>query len=187
MIFVDTSVLIDLLRGKATPATQFLANLEADDVPYAIPLLCCQEVLQGARDQNEWRLLHENLSAQRLALPADPTALHWEAARIFFDCRKRGLHVRSGVDCLIAAQVMEAKATLLHDDKDFERIKKVRKGLRTERGIARRNALASLEQQKGGQLSDANATELSLAAKAWARKGQTTTSSSTPLRPAARR
>jgi hypothetical protein len=29
---------------------------------------------------------------------------------------------------------MAAKATLLHDDEDFERIQKVRKGLKTERG-----------------------------------------------------
>jgi predicted nucleic acid-binding protein len=134
MIFVDTSALIDLLRGKVTPAADFLARLEADDVPYAIPLLCCQEILQGARDEAEWRLLHENLSTQRLAVPAEPAALHWEAARIFFDCRRRGITVRSSVDCLIAAQAMEAKATLLHNDEDFERIKKVRKGLRTERG-----------------------------------------------------
>jgi predicted nucleic acid-binding protein len=134
MIFVDTSVLIDLLRGKSTPAADFLARLEADEVPYAIPLLCCQEVLQGARDDVEWRLLHENLSAQRLAAPADPAALHWEAARIFFDCGRRGLTVRSSVDCLIAAQAIAAKATLLHDDEDFERIRKARKGLRTERG-----------------------------------------------------
>jgi predicted nucleic acid-binding protein len=96
--------------------------------------LCCQEVLQGARDEDEWRVLHENLSAQRLAAPADPMALHWEAARIFFDCRRRGITVRSSVDCLIAAQAMAAKATLLHDDEDFERIQKVRKGLKTERG-----------------------------------------------------
>jgi len=38
------------------------------------------------------------------------------------------------VDCLITAHAIEAKATLLHNDEDFERIRKVRKGLRTERG-----------------------------------------------------
>jgi len=134
MILVDTSVLIDLLRGKTTPATDFLARLEADDVPYAIPLLCCQEVMQGARDEAEWRLLDANLSAQRLAVPSDLVALHREAARIFYDCRRRGITVRSGVDCLIAAQAIAAKATLLHDDEDFERMKKVRNGLKTERG-----------------------------------------------------
>jgi prevent-host-death family protein len=38
------------------------------------------------------------------------------------------------------------------------------------RQIARRNALDFLEQQKGGRLSDGKATELALAAQAWARK-----------------
>jgi predicted nucleic acid-binding protein len=38
------------------------------------------------------------------------------------------------VDCLIAAQAIEAGATLLHDDKDYERIKKVRPELKTEQG-----------------------------------------------------
>ncbi|HJX66984.1 MAG TPA: PIN domain-containing protein [Polyangia bacterium] len=134
MILVDTSVLIDFLRGKSTPAVERLARLEASDTPFAIPIVCCQEVMQGARDEREWRLLREHLSLQQLAVPMDPTALHWEAARIFFDCRRYGLTVRSSVDCLIAAHAIEAKATLLHNDEDFERIKKVRKGLRTERG-----------------------------------------------------
>jgi predicted nucleic acid-binding protein len=134
MIYVDTSVIIDLLRGTNTPAANLLATLDIDDVPYAIPLFCCQEVLQGARDEAEWRILNENLSSQRLAVPEDLTALHWEAARIFFDCRRRGITVRSSLDCLIAAQALADKATLLHDDEDFERIRKVRKGLKTERG-----------------------------------------------------
>jgi predicted nucleic acid-binding protein len=133
MIYVDTSVLIDFLRGKTTPAVEMLVRLEANDVPFAIPILCCQEVMQGARDENEWRLLREHLSLQRLAVPRDPAALHWEAARIFFDCRRHGLTVRSSVDCLIAAHAIEAEATLLHNDEDFESIKKLRKGLRTER------------------------------------------------------
>jgi len=134
MIFVDTSVLVDYLRGKSTPAVEMLASLDANGVPYSIPFLCCQEILQGARDEREWRLLRGNLSTQRLVLPAAPVTLHWEAARIFFDCRRRGLTVRSSVDCLIAAQAIESAATLLHDDEDYERIKKVRPGLRTERG-----------------------------------------------------
>lgn len=134
MILVDTSVLIDFLRGKDTAAVKLLARLEASDIPFAIPIVCCQEVMQGARDEKEWRLLHEHLSLQRLAVPADPVKLHWEAARIFFDCRRQGLTVRSSVDCLIAAQAIEAKATLLHNDEDFERIRSVRKRLRTERG-----------------------------------------------------
>ena len=137
MILVDTSVLIDFLRGKSTPAVEMLASLEARDTPFAIPIVCCQEVMQGARDEKEWQLLREHLSVQQIAVPVDPVALHWEAARIFFDCRRHGLTVRSSVDCLIAAHAIEAQATLLHNDEDFERIKRVRKALRTERGYPR--------------------------------------------------
>lgn len=126
MIVVDTSVLIDYLRGSTTPATERLGAMEADDVPFAIPMVCYQEILQGARDEKEWRTLDAYLSTQHLLVPAAPLALHREAARIFFDCRRRGLTVRSTVDCLIAAQALEAKATLLHDDNDFDRMSRVR-------------------------------------------------------------
>ncbi|SRR6266545_3042601 len=126
MIIVDTSVLIDFLRGATTSAAQRLAQLEADEVPFAIPLVCLQEVLQGARDEREWRLLHDYLASQRLLEAREPLALHVEAARIFFDCRRRGVTVRSTVHCVIAAEVLRNKGTLLHDDEDFERMVKVR-------------------------------------------------------------
>jgi hypothetical protein len=48
------------------------------------------------------------------------------ASRIFFDCRRKGVTVRSTIDCLIAALVLEGKATLPHDDDDVEQIRKVR-------------------------------------------------------------
>jgi prevent-host-death family protein len=37
------------------------------------------------------------------------------------------------------------------------------------RRIARRNAIAFLDEQKGGRLTDAQATEMALAAQGWAR------------------
>lgn len=126
MIFVDTSVLIGMLRGHRSSPIDRLAALEASDTPFAIPMLCCQEVMQGAADEREWRLLRANLSTQRLVIPADPVATHWEAARIFFECRRKGFTVRSSIDCLIAAIALEAEAELLHDDDDYERIAKVR-------------------------------------------------------------
>ncbi len=133
MVVVDTSVLIGALRGHHSAPISRLLEMETLGVPYAIPMLCCQEVLQGAANEREWRLLKANLSSQRLLVPTDPVATHWEAARIFFECRRRGFTVRSSVDCLIAALVLEADAELLHDDDDFERIAKVRplRSLRT--------------------------------------------------------
>jgi len=126
MIAVDTSVLIDFLRGDTTPWTERLAEIEADEVPYGIPLICYQEVLQGARDQREWKLLAEYLETQRLLVPQEPLSLHREAARIFFDGRRRGVTIRSTIDCLIAAQAFAEGATLLHNDDDFDRIATLR-------------------------------------------------------------
>ena len=58
---------------------------------------------------------------------------HIAAARIYFDCRRRGSTVRSSLDCYIAAIALERGDELLHDDEDFEAIKRVRP-LRTLRG-----------------------------------------------------
>ena len=54
-------------------------------------------------------------------------------ARVFFDCRRKGLTVRSSTDCLIAALALERGDVLLHDDADFDAIAKVRP-LRSIRG-----------------------------------------------------
>ena len=126
MIALDTSVLVDLFRGRATAATERLQELERTGTPFAVPAICCQELLQGAKDEREWKLLHSYLETQDLLLPSDPWSTHVEAARIFFDCRRRGVTIRSSVDCLIAQLVLEVDGTLLHDDEDFERMKSVR-------------------------------------------------------------
>ena len=126
MIFVDTSVLIDLFRGRDTPAVSLLERMETDGVPFAVPGFCCQELLQGAKDEREWRVLEEYLSSQRIGQPVDAWQAHLGASRIYFDLRRRGLTVRSSVDCWIAQVVLEADGTLLHADEDFETIGKVR-------------------------------------------------------------
>jgi len=126
VIVVDTSVLIDMFRGKDTAAVEHLVRLERESTPFHIPALCCQELLQGAKNEREWKLLLEYLSSQQVLLPADPWHTHVEAARIFFDCRRKGLTVRSAVDCFIAQLALENEAILLHDDEDFTRICRVR-------------------------------------------------------------
>ena len=126
MIVVDTSVIVDLLRGKATPAVARLRWLADHDVPFAIPDVCGMEILQGARDEREWKVLLQYLGTQIVLSPRDPWALHVEAARIFFDCRRLGVTPRSAGDCVIAALVLQEGGALLHDDRDFEAIARVR-------------------------------------------------------------
>lgn len=126
MIIVDTSVLIDFLKGRSTPEAGRLRQLEEDGTPFSLPALCCQEVLQGAKTVREWDLLAGYLEGQSILVPADPWATHLASARIFFDCRRRGLTIRSSIDCLIAQLVLEEGGVLLHSDQDFERISLVR-------------------------------------------------------------
>jgi predicted nucleic acid-binding protein len=78
-------------------------------------------------------VLDDYLSSQWLLAPDDPWLAHHAAARIYFDCRRRGLTVRSATDCLIAQLVIDNAGILLHEDADFERIREVRP-LRTLRG-----------------------------------------------------
>ncbi len=132
MIVVDSSVLVDFFRGRPTAAVKRLHQVEKDDIPFYLPVICCQELLQGAKDMREWKLLETYLGSQRMLAPGDPWTTHRGAARIFFDCRRKGITVRSSIDCLIAQLALEHDATLLHDDDDFERIRKVRR-LRTQR------------------------------------------------------
>lgn len=126
MIVVDTSVLIDFFRGRATAGGEQLRSLERDEIPFCVPAVCCQEILAGARNEPEWRLLLTYLETQDLLTPEDPWRTHREAARIMFDARRVGVSMRGSVDCFIAQLVMERDGTLLHDDGDFERIKSVR-------------------------------------------------------------
>ncbi len=132
MIVVDTSVLIDFLRGKSTKKALIFRRIEEKGIPFSIPLMCAQELLQGARDGKDYNSLRSYLITQDLLIPKDPVTTHFEAARIYFDCRRKGITPRSTIDCIIVQLVIENNGELLHSDKDFEEIAVVRKFLRVE-------------------------------------------------------
>ncbi|MFH1467063.1 MAG: PIN domain-containing protein [Pseudomonadota bacterium] len=125
MIVVDTSVLVALFRGGTDPAVERLCALERAGEPFAVPTVCCQELLQGARDEGEWRLLETYLGTQLQLAPRDHWVSHRAAARLYFDCRRQGITPRSTLDCLIAQLCIENHGVLLHNDGDFTRIAQV--------------------------------------------------------------
>ncbi len=126
MILVDTSVLIDLFAGRENRPTLRLRQLIRDSEPFYVAPPIIREVLQGARNETEWRRLRLYLTSQMRVDVADRLASEVAAARIYFDCRRRGLTVRSAADCLIAQIAIENSLVLLHNDRDFEAIRKVR-------------------------------------------------------------
>jgi len=126
MILVDTSALLPYLKGKETAASVFLQRTLDEDVEIALTPWIAQEVIQGARDETEWRTLRRYLSSQRMIHLADQLRSHLEAARIYYECRRRGLTVRSSVDCIVAQTALEHRVPLLHGDRDYEAIQQVR-------------------------------------------------------------
>jgi hypothetical protein len=127
VILVDTSVLVDFLTGETTPATRYLDRLVAEEAPFYLTSIVIQEVLQGARDEAEWRKLRAYLVSQLRVDPRQSFRTHLEAARIYFDCRRRGLTVRSTIDCLIAQIALEHDLAVLQADRDFDAIREVRR------------------------------------------------------------
>lgn len=113
MIVVDSSVLVSFFRGTQTTAALCLRQLEQNEVPYAVPAICCQEVLQGTRHEREWRLLRAYLETQVLLAPVDAVHAHIEAARIYFDCRRKGITVRSAANPLISLAIWLWRGTSL--------------------------------------------------------------------------
>jgi predicted nucleic acid-binding protein len=123
MILVDTSVWIEILRDRKRKARGTFLNFIADE-PYGLCRFTQLELLQGAKDEREWRLLDEYLADQTYLEVRENT---WrKAARIYFELRRKGLTVNSPVDCCIAQVAMDEKALLLHKDGDFEKIALIR-------------------------------------------------------------
>lgn len=130
MILVDTSVWVDFIRGRLTDAVARLRVALDRGMATGITSLIYQEILQGADSEKAFRDYCAFFSGQRFLHPRDPVASHEKAARLYFDCRRRGLTVRSSSDCLIAQVAIEHGAALLHDDRDFLHIAKIARGLK---------------------------------------------------------
>jgi predicted nucleic acid-binding protein len=123
MILVDTSVWIEIFKDRPGKARDHFRELVADEI-YGLCRFTQLELLQGAKDEREWRLLDEYLAEQYYLEVNEQT---WnKAARIYFDLRRKGITVTSPIDCCIAQIALDEKALLLHRDRNFELIAKVR-------------------------------------------------------------
>ena len=123
MILVDTSVWIEILRDKRGNIVQIFLDRIGDDI-CVLTRFTQLELLQGARNETEWKMLDKYLSTQFYLEATEET---WrEAARIYFELRRKGITLSSPVDCCIAQIAIESRILLLHRDEDFERIARIR-------------------------------------------------------------
>lgn len=125
MVLVDTSVFIDYFRGKNNECVKKFEYILDMNIPFGINSFIYQEVLQGARTEKDFNLLKEYLGSQRFYSLKDKKESYESAARMYFLCRKKGITVASTVDLLIVQTVIEHDLYLLHNDKDFDLIRRV--------------------------------------------------------------
>jgi predicted nucleic acid-binding protein len=123
VVLVDTSVWIDVFRDASGARRDLLrATIAEDQVLFT--RFTELELLQGCRDEKEWDLLSSYLVTQDYL---ELTPRGWtDAARIYFDLRRRGETVRSPVDCCIAQLALAHEILLLHRDEDFKKIARIR-------------------------------------------------------------
>ena len=123
MVLVDTSVWVDLFRDPDDQVRDALKRVTGDD-DTVLTRFNQLELLQGARDEHEWGVLADYLDHQDYLEAGADT---WRnAARIYFDLRRRGHTVRSPVDCCIAELARQHDALLVHRDRDFVAIAEIR-------------------------------------------------------------
>lgn len=117
MILVDSGVWIDYFNGADTVETKTLDETLGVQ-PIAIGDLILTEVLQGFRDDGDYRAARKvfndiavfDLLGKKMAL---------KSAENFRSLRKRGITIRKTADVVIASFCIENKLPLLFSDKDF--------------------------------------------------------------------
>lgn len=130
MYLVDTSVWIDFFKATTNPAVQCLKQVLHANVEVGVSTTILQEILQGTADEQQFLKYQSYFETQPIFLPRDPVRSAIDAARLYFDCRRQGITVRSSNDCLIAQTALEHGLILLHSDEDFRHIGSVRKELK---------------------------------------------------------
>lgn len=118
----DTSVWIDLFNNKTNKQTDLLLNFIAtkSDAVYLTPTII-QEILQGVKTEKDFK------EKKRVLESFNCYKYHWnelsmDAAKLYFDLRKKGISIRKSTDCLIAQVAIRNNVLLVHNDSDFDLI-----------------------------------------------------------------
>lgn len=117
MIVVDTTVWIDVLKGRDTPHVRHLGALIGTSEIAVGDLMLC-EILQGFESESVAQEVESRLRRfDIVSMAGDAIAV--SAARNFRALRSRGITIRKTIDLLIGTWCIENRLPLLHNDRDF--------------------------------------------------------------------
>lgn len=121
MILVDSSVWIPFFNAQPNPKATVLRGLIEDSQDICLTVHIVMEVLQGFREEKDFQQVNRYLQMFPI-FDLRGVSSYIAAAQIYRQCRKQGVTVRRGIDCMIAQTAIENGLILLHDDADFDRI-----------------------------------------------------------------
>lgn len=123
MLLIDTSIWIEVLRDKSQVKAMKLKTIIAEKKYYLPVFFTKMELLQGCKDEIEWAKMSSYLAVQNYLEP-DYSSIWENSARLYFELRRRGVTIRSNIDCAISIMAIENNLILYHYDRDFEAIAK---------------------------------------------------------------
>ncbi len=117
MILVDSSVWIAYFNSADTPQVALLDSFLGRS-PLAVGDLIAAEVLQGVREEHEYKRVKKILDAfEHIDLVGYDLAV--KASENYRSLRAVGVTIRKTMDTLIATRCIEDGLALLHADRDF--------------------------------------------------------------------
>lgn len=120
-VLTDTSVWIDFFKGSKNRKTDLLNEYPENESPVFICPLIIQEILQGIRNDDDYRKVKSNILNLDILL-IDPVESSVGAADLYRKLRKMGVTRKKSNDCMIAFYSIYFGIYLLHNNKDFNLI-----------------------------------------------------------------
>jgi predicted nucleic acid-binding protein len=120
MILVDTTVWIDFFAGRPRPHVATLEQLLQTGEDICICGIVLAEVLQGIRSDSEYAKTKDYFESLVFLPMTHATFLR--SSQMYRTLRKKGITIRTPLDCMIASVAIEHRAPLLHNDRDFDKI-----------------------------------------------------------------
>lgn len=117
-VLVDTSVWADFFNRHDSEEATTLAALLDEEHEIATCGVVLAEFFQGLRDQRSASRLERYFLDMTYLAPREPDT-YLEAANLHRDLRRRGVTVRSTIDCLIVRLAAEHGVHLLARDRDM--------------------------------------------------------------------
>ena len=117
MILVDTSIWVEFFKksSKIVIPIEMIPNI-------AVCPPVVQEVLQGIKEDSVFKNIQRSLLSFKAAGENLNTDTYIEASSIYRSARRRGITIRSSIDCLIAVIALREKYQIWHQDRDFSAI-----------------------------------------------------------------